>query len=82
MWSVITSAIDNYKPYKLNEYFTYNNAIITGNKTFSNNFNDYFVNVGKTLAEQISKCGSSFRSYLPEAQRIDITCTYWATRKS
>ena len=45
-------------------------------KHVSNKFNDYFVNVGKTLAEQIPKSGPSFRSYLPEANRESIFLTH------
>ena len=75
MWSVIRSVINNCKPSKLNESFTYNNTVITDKKTVSNKFNDYFVNVGKTLAEQIPKSGPSFRSYLPEANKESIFLT-------
>ena len=75
MWSVIRSVINNCKPSKLNESFTYNNTVITDKKTVSNKFNDYFVNVGKTLAEQIPKHGPSFRSYLPEANKESIFLT-------
>ena len=75
MWSVIRSVINNCKPSKLNESFTYNDTVITDKKTVSNKFNDYFVNVGKTLAEQIPKSGLSFRSYLPEANRESIFLT-------
>ena len=32
----------------------------------SDKFNDYFINVGKTLAAQIPKSGPSFDKYLPE----------------
>ena len=59
----------------MNESFTYNNTIITDKKTVSNKFNDYFVNVGKTLAEQIPKSGPSFRSYLLEANKESIFLT-------
>ena len=75
MWSVIRSVMNNCKPSKLNESFTYNNAVITDKKTVSNKLNDYFVNVGKTFAEQIPKSGPSFRSYLPEANRESIFLT-------
>ena len=46
--------------------FAYNNTIITHKKIISDKFNDYFINVGKTLAAQISKSGPSFDKYLPE----------------
>ena len=75
MWSVIRSVINNCKPFKLNESFSYNNSIITGKKIVSNKFNDYFVNVGKTLAAQIPKSGPSFYTYLPEANKESIFLT-------
>ena len=68
-WSIIRSVINNCKPSKLNESFLYNNSIITNKNEVSNKFNDYFVNVGKTLAAQIPKSGPSFHKYLPEANR-------------
>ena len=81
MWSVIRSVINACKPSKLNESFTYNNTVIT-DKNVSKKFDDYFVSVGKTFAEQITKSGPSFRSYLPEANIIDISHTHWPTRNS
>ena len=68
-WSIIRSVINNCKPSKLNESFLYNNSIITDKNEVSNKFNDYFVNVGKTLAAQIPKSGPSFHKYLPEANK-------------
>ena len=68
-WSIIRSVINNCKPSKLNESFLYNNSIITDKNEVSNKFNDYFVNVGKTLAAQIPKSGPPFHKYLPEANK-------------
>ena len=67
--SIIRSVINDCKPSKLNESFLYNNSIITDKNEVSNKFNDYFVNVGKTLAAQIPKSGPSFHKYLPEANK-------------
>ena len=68
-WSIIRSVINNCKPSKLNESFLYNNSVITDKNEVANKFNDYFVNVGKTLAAQIPKSGPSFHKYLPEANK-------------
>ena len=68
-WSIIRSVINNCKPSKLNESFLYNNSFITDKNEVSNKFNDYFVNVCKTLAAQIPKSGPSFHKYLPEANK-------------
>ena len=75
MWSVIRSVVNNCKPSKLNESFSYKNSIITDKKIVSNKFNDYFVNVGKTLETQIPKSGPSFYTYLPEANKESIFLT-------
>ena len=61
--------MNNCKPSKLNESFLYNNSIITDKNEVSNKFDDYFVNVGKTLAVQIPKSGPSIHKYLPEANK-------------
>ena len=72
-WSIIRSVINNCKPSKLNESFLYNNSVITDKNEISNKSNDYFVNVGKTLATQIPKSGPSFQKYLPEANKECIS---------
>ena len=75
MWGVIRNVINNCKPSKLNESFSYNNSIITDQKIVSNKFNEYFVNVGKTLAAPIPMSGPSFHSYLSEANKESIFLT-------
>ena len=65
-WSIIKNVTNNFKQSKANESFSYNNSIITEKKIMSDKFNDYFINVGKTLAAQIPKSGPSFDKYLPE----------------
>ena len=74
-WSIIRSVINNCKPSKLNESFIYNGSAITDKNDVSNKFNDYFVNVGKTLAAQIPTSGPSFHRYLPEANKECIFLT-------
>ena len=75
MWGVIRNVINTCKPSKLNKSFSYNNSIITDKKTVSNKFNEYFVNVGKTLAAQIPMSGPSFHFYLSEANKESIFLT-------
>ena len=65
-WSIIIFFINNCKQSKANESFSYNNSIITDKKIISDKFNDYFIDVGKTLPAQIPKSGPSFDKYLPE----------------
>ena len=66
-WPIIRSVMNSCKPSKLNQSFLYNSSGITDKNEVSNKFNDWFVNVGKTLAAQIPKSGPSFHKYLPEA---------------
>ena len=57
MWTVIINVLNDCKPSTLNYSFTYSNRVITVKKIFINEFNDFFVNVDKTLAEQIPEVG-------------------------
>ena len=59
----------------------YKNSVITDKDEVSNKFNDYFVNVGKTLAAQIPKSGPSFQKYLPEANKEYIFLILTAERE-
>ena len=73
-WTVIRNVVNNCKQTKLNDSFSYNNSIITDKKTISNKFNDYFVNIGSTLAAQIPTSGP-FKRYLLEANTESIFLT-------
>ena len=64
-WSIIKNVINNCKQSKANESFSYNNSIITDKKIISDKFNDYFINVGKTLAAQIPKSGPCLINICP-----------------
>ena len=57
MWTVIINVLNDCKPSTLNYSFTYSNRVITVKKIFINEFNDFFVNVDKTLAAQIPEVG-------------------------
>ena len=67
--------VNNCKQTKLNDSFSYDNSIITDKKTISNKFNDYFVNIGSTLAAQIPTSGPSFKRHLLEANTESIFLT-------
>ena len=51
---------------KINENFIHNNRVITDPKAISDGFNNYFVNIGPTLASKISNNNISHRRFLPE----------------
>ena len=64
-WKILKFLIgkeDKNAPKQISE-FVINNKIVTDNTTIANSFNDYFVNVGKTLAQNI-KCDVDPLSYI------------------
>ena len=65
-WRLIKSLISSCKKSSAPEMLQHNDLIITDLTSMTNIFNDYFCNVGKTLAETIPDCSSvnKFKSYL------------------
>ena len=52
---------------KLNHKFTHDDKIITDGNQIVNLFNDFFINIGPTLANQIPKSDISPNYYLKNA---------------
>ena len=48
------------------EEFKLNDIFIRGNQNIANKFNEYFVNVGPSLAAKIPNCGRPFDSYMAD----------------
>ena len=65
-WRLIKSLISSCKKSSAPEMLQHNDLHITDPTSMVNIFNDYFCNVGKTLAEKIPDCSSvnKFKSYL------------------
>ena len=57
-WSVIKSVISNCKHTKINDTFISGESVITDKNIIANKFNDYFVNIGASLAEKNPKIGT------------------------
>ena len=66
-WSVIKQVINRNKQMKLNHKFTHNDKIITDGNHIVNLFNDFFINIGPTLANKIPKSDISPNYYLKNA---------------
>ena len=49
------------------DYFIFNDRIITDKKHISELFNDYFVNIGKTLSKKVPQAKQSAISYLKQS---------------
>ena len=64
-WSIIKSVISRKKTQQLNDTFKDKDKLITDNNLIVGKFNDYFINVGTTLAASIPKDGPNFKQYLP-----------------
>ena len=56
-WVIIKQVIDKNKNSKMCDKFTYGKNTITDPKTIANTFNNYFANVGATLASKIRDQG-------------------------
>ena len=67
-WCLIKSLISSYKKSSAPEMLQHNDLNTTDSTSMANIFNDYFCDVGKTLAEKILDCSSvnKFNSYLHE----------------
>ena len=52
VWTIIKQVINRKKNSKTHDKFMYNNREITDPQTIADGFNNYFVNIGPTLASK------------------------------
>ena len=71
-WCIIKDVLNKNKSTKLNDTFKYNNHTTTDKSSIANKFNEYFVNIGSTLAASIPQGGPDYRTYLPPANDDSI----------
>ena len=71
-WMIIKDVLNKNKSTKIHDTFKYNNCTTTDKDIIANKFNDYFVNVGSTLAASISKEGPNYKTYLPPSNPNSI----------
>ena len=74
-WVIIKQVINKNKNSKICDKFTSGKNTITGPKTIANAFNNYFVNVGATLASKIPDQGVDFSVYMPPANECSLFLT-------
>ena len=74
-WNVINSILHRQKNERLSNEFLVNNKIITNPKEIANRFNDFFVNIGHSLANRIDNSNVDFRSYLNNRSEVLFTAS-------
>ena len=62
-WSVINDTLQSNRRSKDQSEFIFGNRIIRDSDEITNHFNDYFINISRTLSQQIQP-GHSFDHYL------------------
>ena len=72
VWAIIKQVINRKKGSKINEKFMHNNREITDPKAISDGFNNYFVNIGPTVASKIPNNNISYRRFLPENLKLSL----------
>ena len=63
-WAVIKDIINKKKTMKASNYFIHNNVKISDNQAIASHFNNFFVNVGKSLSDKIPDSPKSAISYM------------------
>ena len=72
IWGVLEDIVNKSKARKIQSEFKLNDGNITSNKlVISEKFNEFFINIGPSLAEKIPKIARTPESYL--GQRINDT---------
>ena len=69
-WSIIKEVLNKNKSSKINDTFKYNNQTTSDKNVIANKFNEYFVNIGSTLAATIPREGPNHKTFLPPQMNI------------
>ena len=67
VWAIIKQVINRKKCSKIHDKFMHINKVTTDPKPIADGFNNYFVNIGPTLASQISDNNISHRQFLSDS---------------
>ena len=67
VWEIIKQVINRKKGLKIHDKFMHNNNLITDPKSIADGFNNYFVNIGPTLASKIPENNLSHKQFLPDS---------------
>ena len=68
VWKIINMILGRHKHSKLSETFKHNDVELNSPNDIAEHFNDYFIDVGRTLAENINDCNQHFTNYLLQSQ--------------
>ena len=63
-WGVMKDIITNKKRVSISDTFNHNGNLITDKQSICEHFNDYFINIGQTLAKKIPKSNAIAKSFL------------------
>ena len=63
VWAITKQVINRKKSSNIHDKFMHNNKVITDPKTIADGFNNYFVNIGPTLASKIPDNNVSHRHF-------------------
>ena len=72
-WGIIKQVINKSKCSKLSSEFSHNGSILNDKKSIANAFNDYFVNIGPTLASKIPQLGIDYRNFMPQQNNMSFS---------
>ena len=68
VWEIIKQVINRKKGLKIHDKFMHNNNnLITDPQSIADGFNNYFVNIGPTLAYKTPENNLSNRQFLPDS---------------
>ena len=74
-WSVIKDTLQKKHHCKTTDKFVVNNHVVTDFDEIANNFNIYFINIGKSLSDQIQSVASS-QDYLLQHNKPNMTFNF------
>ena len=79
-WQIINSMLNkNIQHIAPPSEFNLDNSLITDANEIAENFNEYFVNIGKKLAQNIGDPKNSFLSYMPQNLTNENSCAFHLT---
>ena len=74
MWQTINEVINNRQKSTPNQYFKINNCSTSNATAIVNEFNNYFVNIGPTLAKIVPTTNKVIQDYSPV--KTSILCIF------
>ena len=74
IWMIIKQVINQSKSTKSAGEFIYNDKTTNDRSITANAFNNFFVNIGPTLASKIPVMGDQFKSYMPATNDLFNVC--------